>query len=390
MDTKTLTILLCLPTFIACQSNKTLHIKETPVGINLYLDSQFYSQNLIETEQAIFQLNDKMRTMVRTKLMDDFSAHKKARILLEHLFNEENIGLSYDGNANFTAAQTYQRKSANCLSLTIMAYALADAAKMSVVFKEVKVPEYWVRNGRYNLLTGHVNLLIIDNDSVNNRLHWRHSVTKIDFDPFIAKKQFPSKTVQKNTIMAMFYSNKGAEALVNNDYLRAYKYFKKATTTDNKFSSAWANLGVLYKISGYFEMAEFAYSHAINLKKDNLTSLSNLALLLKMQGRQSEAAPIEEHLNKLRRKNPYYHSLLGDEALFKQSYQQAIQHYKKAIQLDDEQHEFYFGLAKVYYQQGKFTLSKKAMKKALGYTKVKKMKDHYTAKLNFINSKSNR
>ncbi len=386
MKSKLCSFLLCLPLLLACQSNQNLHVSQVTSQKHLYLDNQYLSLKAIniETEHEIFQLDDDMRAMVKDKLINNYPAHQKARILLEHLFNEENIALSYDGNANVTAKQAYHSKIANCMSLTILAYALADEAGMNISFQEVDVPEYWVRNGQYSLLTGHVNLLVEESDEVDKRVVWGKRKIRIDFDPFVAKKSFRSHTIEKHTLLAMFYNNKGAEEMLNNNYPRAYQYLKKATITDNQFSSAWGNLGVLYKLSGHYDMAESAYSYAISLKRDNLTSLGNLALLLNKQGRYSEAKPIEEFIHKARVKNPYYHALLGNEALFNQSYQQAIQHYKKAIRLDDEQHEFYFGLAKAYYKQDKLALSKRAMKKAVALTKTKDTKKQYIAKLNFL------
>jgi tetratricopeptide (TPR) repeat protein len=387
MNTKFYSLLLCFPLLVACQSNQIVNVSQVTAPKNLYLDNEFISLNPVhvETEEEIFQLDNEMRAMVQAKLINNFSAQEKAHTLLKHLFNDENIALTYDGNANVTAIQAYQSKVANCMSLTILAYALADEAGMNISFQEVEVPEYWVRNGQYNLLTGHVNLVVKENYGVKKRIIWGERNTKIDFDPFVAKKSFPSHIITKQTMLAMFYNNKGAEALVNNNYPLAYQYLKKATTTDSKFSSAWGNLGILYKLSGQYDMAEKAYLFAIKLNSNNLTSLGNLALLLNTQKRTSEALPIEEYIHKVRVKNPYYHALLGNEAFFSKSYQQALQYYKKAIDLDDEQHEFYLALAKVYYMQGKLVSSKKAMEKAVALTKAKDTKKLYIAKLNFLN-----
>ncbi|PKH87675.1 tetratricopeptide repeat protein [Colwellia sp. Bg11-28] len=386
MKSNLCSLLLCFPLLLACQSNQNLHVNQASSPTDLYLDNQFLSLEPIhiETELEIFQLDDGMRAMVQDKLGNNLTTQQKARVLLDHLFNEESIALSYDGNANVTARQAYHNKLANCMSLTILAYALADEAGMNISFQDVDVPEYWVRNGQYSLLTGHVNLLVEESDEVNKRVVWGARKIRIDFDPFVAKKSFPSHTIEKHTLLAMFYNNKGAEEMLNKNYPLAYQYLKKATITDSDFSSAWGNLGVLYKLSGHYDMAESAYSHAISLQGDNLTSLGNLALLFTIQGRPEEAQKIDAFIHKARVKNPYYHALLGNEAFFKQSYHQAIKHYKKAIQLDDEQHEFYFGLAKAYYKQDKLALSKYAMKKAVALTKTKDTQKQYIAKLNFL------
>lgn len=379
-------LLFYLPFLLACQSTPYPQVNKVTTPSGLYLDNQYLSDKPanIETEQEIFQLTDDMLVMVKAKLSNDLPAHKKAYVLLEHLFNEEKIALTYRGNANVTASQAYQQKIANCMSLTILAYALAEKAGMNVSFQEVAVPEYWVSNGQYSLLTGHVNLLVEEDDFVKRTTVWGDKATTIDFDPFVAKKKFPSTTISKQTLIAMFYNNKGAQALVDNNYPLAYQYFKRATISDNKFSSAWGNLGILYKLSGHYAMAEEAYSYAVTLNPDNLTSLGNLALLLIKQGRTQEALPLQTYINKARASNPYYHALLGNEAVLKQLTQQALVHYQKAIELDDEQHEFYFALAKIYYQQNKLLLAKRSMLKAIELVNLKDTKKQYIAKLNFL------
>lgn len=380
-------VFFCLPLIFSCQSSHPLQVVQATPQATLYLDSQFYSLDevKIETEEEIFQLDDEMRSLVKSKLQNDLSAPKKARILLEYLFDEKNIALAYHGNANLTAKETYHRRIANCMSLTILAYALANEAGMNINFQEVSVPEYWVRNGQYNLLTGHVNLLVLDEKSSRSRIIWGETATKIDFDPFVSKKRFPSKNISKNTIVAMFYNNKGSDALVNDNYSLAYQYLKHATITDPKFSVAWGNLGILYKLMGHYEQAELAYIRAINLQHNNLTALANLALLFNNQGRENEATTINSYIHKLRVENPYYHALLADEAYFNQDYPLAVKHYKKAIKLDNTEDEFYFGLSKVYYQQGELLLAKKAIANAVNFTQIQKTKKQYIAKLNFLN-----
>jgi len=386
MKSRYFVVLLFVPLLFACQNNQDFPVSQNINQSNLYLDEQFNSEDSIsiETSHEVFKLDDDMRAMVQAKLINNLTASQKAKVLLEHLFDEENISLNYEGNANVTAIQAYRSKSANCMSLTIMAYALAKEAGMNISFQEVDVPEYWVRNGQYSLLTGHVNLIVKENDGVNRRVVWGERSTQIDFDPFVAKKHFPSHIIKKHTLLAMFYNNKGAEALVNNDLTTAYQYIKAATQTDPLFASAWGNLGILYKLSNNYDIAESAYRHAVSLKPNNLTSLGNLALLLNKQGRVDEAKPIDEYIFKRRIKNPYYHALLANEAFFNKSYQQALQHYKKAISLDDEQHEFYFGLAKTYFKQDRLRLAKRAMSKAVALTKAKDTQRQYIAKLNLL------
>ena len=52
----------------------------------------------------------------------------------------------------------------------------------------------------------------------------------------------------ENKVIAMFYNNKGADAIVANSYTRAYSYFRAAATIAPELAQSWVNLGVLYRM----------------------------------------------------------------------------------------------------------------------------------------------
>lgn len=379
--------LLCTTLLFSCQSYNSVSNQTKNTNL-LYLDKQFVASPSfhLETEQEIFMLDNEMLAMVESKLLTTQSTKKKARLLLEHIFSQDNIALSYASNANVTARDAFHSKTANCMSLTIMAYALAKEAGLKANFQQVKIPEYWVRNGQYNLLTGHVNLLIQAKDNAKKNIIYGSDAITIDFDPYVVRQSFPKKVIGKNTVLAMFYNNKGGQALVYKNYAIAYQYLKAATQADPLFSSAWGNLAVLYKLTDNSVIAENTYRHAIALNANNLTALANLAILLHSEDQSIEAEKIENKLHLKRKSNPYYQALLADEASYRQDYMLAITHYKKALKLDDSIHEFYFGLAKVYYQVGNIHSAKKMMRKAIRLNRAKKTEHQYIAKLNFLNT----
>ncbi|MDX2367850.1 MAG: hypothetical protein QNK36_05525 [Colwellia sp.] len=381
------TLLLAFPLLLSCQSSNYHSYAQTQIN-TLYLDHKFTKTVLfeIESEQEIFMLDHEMIALVNEKLKSISSPKKKAKLLLDHIFSQDNIALSYMSNANVTAREAFHSNKANCMSLTIMAYALAIEAGLRVDFQQVEIPEYWVRNGKYNLLTGHINLLIKTKDNLNKRTIYGSNTLQIDFDPYVMKESFSKKIINKNTVLAMFYNNKGGQALVDKNYSIAYQYFKAATQADKLFSSAWGNLAVLYKLTSNDKMAEVTYRHAIALKQNNYTALSNLAILLRKNQAIEEADTIEQTLQAKRNKNPYYHAVLADNAYYNHNYHQAVIHYKKAIKINNKIHEFYFGLAKVYYQINRIPAAKKAIKMALRLNKDKLTERQYIAKFNFLNA----
>ena len=369
-----------------CQSPSGYKQAATEFNSSLYLDEKFENHNAvyIESEETIFALDDDMKVMVAEKLINERDNRKKAKKLLKHFFNSEQVSLAYNAGANVIASQAYQNKEANCLSLTIMAYAIAKAADLDVVFQSVKVPEYWVRNGKMNMLTGHVNLRVMERRSPNKVVFFDRGIAEIDFDPYVVKKLFPKKDISKNTIIAMFYNNKGANAMVEGDYITAYAYLRAATEIDPEFSSAWGNLGILYRFNGYEQQAIDTYQYAININRDNLTAMANLSMLLHVNGEYEQAKSLDNFIMRQRANNPYYYALLADEKFYLGAYNEAIHHYRKAIKLNKNIHEFYFGLAKVYYMLDDIEKAQSYMKKAIAKNRIKQLDKQYVAKLDVL------
>ncbi|XQW86906.1 tetratricopeptide repeat protein [Thalassotalea piscium] len=384
-------LILIILLLSACSSrvSQTEQAKPLMVAEHLYADDLFtdYSTIAVESEEDVFAIDDEMKEMVATKLLPVSDPKYRARKLLYHLFSKDDEYLSYESDANLTAIDTYHSKTANCLSLTIMAYVLAKEAGLNIVFQDVDVPEFWIRNGKYNLITGHVNLSVHVSALVNTISVWNFSLV-IDFDPFIAKKTFPKKRISKQTVLAMFYVNKGAHAITEGLYTKAYAYFKQATLTDPSYASAWSNLGILYRLNNRYDLSESAYKYALTLSPDNLTTLENYAILKEKKGFFDESKSIRDKIHNERVKNPFYQALMADEALYKGDLEKAKTHFKYAIRLNRRVHEFYYGLARVYHQLGERDKAEDALTKAIKLNKTRTTEKQYVAKLDFLRAET--
>jgi tetratricopeptide (TPR) repeat protein len=370
----------------ACQSTNNFNYKKIIVDESIYVDELFpnYQSVKIETQENIFALDDQMRLMVKEKLMTEPDIQKRSMRLLKQIFDQTKVALAYNSTANISAIEAYHSQQANCLSLTILAYALAKEANLDVDFQNVKIPEYWVRNGSYNMLTTHVNLVITKSKSPYAQVVFGSKILTIDFDPFVNKKSFPKAIISQSEVLSMFYSNKGAQALVNKQNIKAYAYLKAATRTAPSFSPAWGNLGILYRVNGYVDLAKKSYRHAIKVNPENYTAMSNLSLLLDDKISRIELTTIRKILKGERDKNPYYFALLADEAFYEANYEQALIYYRKAIKLNNRVHEFYFGLTKVYYALNENKKAQSAISKAISYNRVNSIDIRYIAKLDFL------
>lgn len=388
--------LMAITTLIALFNSGCTSLSETEVYSatkikntqSIYQDALFlsYSQQPVETEQEIFALTPEIKKIIRQEVNTQQSFHTKVHDLIDVIFSKEQIGLAYLNSASLTASQTYLNKQANCLSLTILAYALADELNIPVQFQEIKVPEYWISNNGYNLIAGHVNVEVSDNVVRDlNGFTIKPDTVTIDFDPYTRKKNFKTKNLSKKQIIAYFYTNKAAQALIDKKQDLAYAYLKKATTLAPEFSSAWGNLGVLYKSIGQYELAISSYEQAIATKPKNYTAINNLSFVLNHVGRVDEANVIREKLHNIRISNPYYHAFLGNKAYGEHDFELSETHFKKAIQLDGKQHEFHFGLAKSFAAQKRNKLAYQTLEKAIKVSPFYDVDQRYIAKLNLLN-----
>jgi Flp pilus assembly protein TadD len=184
----------------------------------------------------------------------------------------------------------------------------------------------------------------------------------------------------------MFYNNIGAQAIVNNEYIKAYAYLKMATTLVPDYIAAWGNLALIYKHNDLYDLAEQTYRYALKIDRDNLNVLDNLSLLLAQTNRKNEANEIAAKIASERQDNPYYFALLADEAFQQQNWREAVKHYKKAVKMSPNEHEFYFGLAKTYYQLGDIEQSKQYLVKAMKHNDFFDVEKRYSAKLTFLQS----
>lgn len=305
----------------------------------------------IETPQSLFWLSDDAKGFVDNAIVDSKSEKRQMRGLVRSIFNRAEFDLLYQADANTDANTTFKNRAANCLSLTIMTYAMAQHAGFNAHLQQIDIPEFWTRREGFTLLNAHVNLRIVPQYSIG-RYHLNRRDLIIDFDPQEGMDSFGSQQLSQARVVAMFYNNKAAELILDDELNHAYAYLRAAIHIDPAYEQAMMNLGIVYRYAGAMEYAENAYLAAIALDPDYLTAWGNLAALYEQTQREAQASAIYSRLEKLRMSNPYYHLMLGEQAFENEDFKQSIGHFKEAIRLDDYPHHFYFALAQAHLQLG--------------------------------------
>ncbi len=329
----------------------------------------------IETIEDIFHLTPEAQQFVDDAIIGHTSSKDKIRALVDAIFSRTKLDLRYSASANTTAMQTFERGFANCLSLSIMTYAMVDYLGYDAVFQDVQIPEFWtIRNGQ-TLLNAHINLRV--------RLNRSQSII-IDFDPYPELSGIEVKRIAPKKLIASFYSNIAAEYLIIGDDVKAFAYLNAAIQLFPDNEGLWLNLGAAYSRNNMTQAAISAYKTALELAPDFNSAYDNLSVLYRKIGEHDKAEEIQSRLHIRRMRNPFYHMMLAEHALKDTKPEEAIMHYRKALRLDRQPHEFHFGLAKAYTLIGDHKNAEKALKTAIKHAKSKDISAKYNRKLSML------
>jgi tetratricopeptide (TPR) repeat protein len=340
----------------------------------------------VESKKEIFELNDEAKAFAKSTIKGIFKPQEQIQALVQHVFSRSDLNLLYRADATTVANQTFQNRAANCLSMSILTFALAKELGFAVRFQDVEIPEYWTRREGQSLLNRHINLQIIPRQK--NLVHF-HFITRgfeVDFDAQATRQHFPKTLLNLKQVVAMFYNNNGADALLKKDYVTAYAYFRAAILQSPNVPSVLANLGYLYRLRGFYELSENAYLQAIKQDKNNLSAWRNLSHLYRYMGQDQKALDIVKRVARKRSNNPFYHINMGDKAYEQQHWQIALGHYQQALKLDRSYHEVFFGLGKTYFELGNIQRSHHYLKLAKKKSRTEQEQAVYQGKINMLAS----
>lgn len=311
----------------------------------LYLDTEFGYQitdaSNLDTE---FELSEEMKHYLATEVLPLDSLAQRASKLVNDLFDRNALHITYNADANYTPAEVFSRKQANCISLSLLTDSLAKAAGLKSHFRDVSIAENWRVQESLTTLNYHVNVELKGSQLENKKFEIISGFT-VDFFPNWRQEALSTKRLSKQEMLARFYNNKGAEALANKDLNQAYFYFRSALELSPQLDFTWGNLAAVYRKRGFLTKAEKVYLHALSIQADSLNIKHGLAILYEHMGKQQKSAQLYSEINKARKTNPFYFSMLAEEALQRGEAKKAITLFNQALAKRPQEPSFYLGLA---------------------------------------------
>lgn len=352
-------------------------------------DEHFSSPQDLPRASELFELPDSAVNSLRREVMRSKSYQHQSNVMmhewLANYINASDGGFHYADNLTRNAADTFDDREGNCLSLVLLTAGLAQELGVKVEFQEVDIPPVWDRQGGFYLVNGHINLKLLPQDK-GNIFNISTQSIQIDFLPERAMQGYQKQRVSRSTVVSMFYNNIAAEALVEGDYDRAYGLLKLALEQQELFLPALNTLAVLYRYKGLDPQAEALYQYILRVEPEDMNALNNYAIMLSAQDRLGEWADVHKVMELARIRNPYYYYGMAQQAYLDREYQDALIWYKRAIAKADYRHEFYFGLSRTYWVTGDERRAEQSLKKALRLTTDDHNKKRYQAKLHAMRS----
>jgi Flp pilus assembly protein TadD len=312
----------------------------------------FHAGRVTETRGDLFDLDPSVFEILNEGKRLGYAGERRLDLLLSRLYGPQGIRLTYTSGHSTGAMQTWQNRRGDCLSLTILTYAIASSLGITAHMQEVRVPVVVDRQHGVDFVNGHVNVYLRNDMDVqiNGRIFRRGGIV-IDFEPQIGANSMGDWLTEEG-ILARYFNNRAAEFLLQRDDAQAYAYYRAAIQTDPAYLPAFANLAQLYSQRGLQTSAERLLRHAIARDASSYIATRMLHQLLTVQGRTEEAQKYSAILVKLQDEDPYYWLGLGLAALRESRFAEAVRSLERAEALTTGFEEIHYHLALAYLRNG--------------------------------------
>lgn len=326
---------------------------------------------------ALFALSDEMRRFVARELV--LGTADPRRVLVDALYGRK-LRIEYDSTLTRTAAQAFDERSGNCLSLVAMTAALAKSMGLPVRYQSVVVDSSWSRSGDLMLANGHINV------SLGRKLGRGPSVDDrdellVDFLPPEDLRGARTRAIGEATVVAMYLNNRAAELMVDGELDLAYWHAREAMRRDPAFLAAHNTLAVVYLRRDLPASAERVLRAVLERDPRHTVAMANLVPALQRQGRHDEAAVWTERLARAESHPPLHFLALGRAAMRDGDHRQAKRWFERELARDATYHEVHFWLAAAHQALGEHEQARRQLALALENSHTRTTRAMYESKL---------
>ena len=352
----------------------------------LFADQLFAAPSEPVDASRVFAASEAMRRYIAEEIGDLPGSKGRQQALMDALRNTAKLKLEYDAAYTRNAAEAFEARTGNCLSLVIMTASLAREMGIPVRFQSVFVEETWSRQGDLYFSIGHVNLALGGRPpKLGTRIDDGEQLI-VDFLPPPDLKGLNWRVVDDRTILAMYMNNRAAESVAGGRLDDAYWFVREAIRQDPAFVVAQNTLGVIYQRRGHLDHAARVLERALDSEPRNTRILTNLANVYEAQGRRALAQALQERLARLEPDPPFAFFNRGLAAAREGDWRRARELFAREVERAPYYHEFHFWLAVALANLGEPEGARRHLALAMENSTTRRDHDLYAAKLQRIGS----
>lgn len=347
---------------------------------HLFHDAAFLARpNRIDVD--VFAPSGAMKHFLQREIGEQLRRKGRLRGLADALQSDARLRLEYDSAVTHTAAEAFDARSGNCLSLVIMTAALAKELGLPVHYQHVHAEETWSRDGDILFRNGHVNLVLGQRLADRSAASLGTPQVTIDFLPQDDVRGYRTSLLAESTVVAMFMNNRAAESLARGQLDDAYWWARAAIVRDSAFLDSYNTLGVVYSRHHDLREAERVFRHLLERSPDNPTVIANLAVVLESAGRLEASQALLQQLHRIEPYPPFHFFDRGQAALQRGDLASARNLFEAELKRNPDYHAAHFGLAAVYFRLGDLTEAREHLTAAMANSTTRHDHALYAAKL---------
>lgn len=346
-----------------------------PAQLQALLDGSALPQLPEPSPEPLFALSPAMRDFVLTELRQPVRQHGAQLGLYHALRAGGHLRIDYDAGHTRTAAETFEQRAGNCLSLVLMTAALAREMGLSVGYQWVDTPEIWTLSERFQRLNGHVNLTLGQMPR-GLSMHEMGRYT-IDFQPVEDARLARVRPLTEATLVAMFFNNRAVEWMEQGRLDQALAQLRAAVRADPAHLNTLNTLGVLFHRAGDLPRAEAALQLLLAQQPGHAHAASNLAKLWRAQGREAEALALEQRLPP----SPFADFDTGQREAAAGNWKAALAAFERQRRRTPEFHGLHLQLARVHLALGQPQQARRHLELAEEQAPTAGLRQAYQAKL---------
>lgn len=358
--------------------------QEAP-SLTQLINHSLFTLEAVPSEQQLFQLPQQEQQKFMAYVNANRVLGESDELILYNYIESSLDGFTYHGDT-LTASQTLEKAHGNCISLAIVTQAYANVIGLETAFQEMTSEPVYAKEGNLVFIANHFRTKLYKPlEKQEGQIIFIRPGVIVDYFPSRGSFYFGSADI--NDLIAKYYSNLAAEALLQENYNLAYSLLTKANLFTPDDPELFNLAAILHKRVDDQATTHRIYQSAFDHQLESLNLLSNYKALAEDIGNEMLVEQINRKLDQTE-KDPYQLIVLGETEALSGQYLPAKKYINEAIDKAPYLSEPYVALAKVRYQQGHLGATKRLLEQAMKLERDETQRSVYAAKLASVFTKT--